>query len=69
MSRWKKLDDWEEKLSQMTVEELEKELLFWTGRVQLFQPKVRKLAMIRVHTVQRVLDRRQSEDEGTVTSS
>ncbi len=69
MSRWKKLDNWEERLSDMTVEELEKELSFWKGRVQLFQPKVRKLAMKQVHTVQRVLDRKRSEDGGISTQS
>ncbi len=69
MSRWKKLDDWEEKLSRMTVEELEKEFSFWKSRVQFFQPKVRKLAMKRVHTVQRALDRMRSEDEGISTQS
>jgi hypothetical protein len=63
MSRWKKLDNWEEKLSEMTVEELEKELSFWKGRLQFFQPKIRKLAMTRVHTVQRALDRRRLATE------
>lgn len=67
MSRWKKLDDWEEKLSRMTIEDLEKELSYWKGRAQLFQPKIRKLAMKRVHAVQRALHRKQSEDEGNVT--
>ena len=69
MSRWKKLDDWQEKVSEMTVEELQKELSFWKKRIQLFQPKVRKLAMKRVHTVQRELDRKRSEDEGISTQS
>ena len=69
MSRWKKLDNWEEKLSRMTVEELEKELSFWIARVQFFQPKVRKLAMKRVHTVQRALDCKRSEDQGISTQS
>ena len=63
MSRWKKLDDWEEKLSQMTVEELAKELSFWKVRTQFFQPKVRKLAMKRVHTVERALYTKRSESD------
>jgi hypothetical protein len=62
MSRWKKLEDWEEQLSEMTVEQVEKELSFWKGRLQLFQPKIRKLAMKQVHKVQRALDRKRSED-------
>jgi hypothetical protein len=69
MSRWKKLDNWEEKLSEMTAEELEKELLFWKGRLKLFQPKIRTLAMKQVHTVQRALERRLSEEKETSTQS
>jgi hypothetical protein len=49
----------------MTVKELEKELSFWKGRLQLFQPKVRKLAMKQVPKVQRALERKRSEDEAT----
>ncbi len=67
MSRWKKLDDWEEKLSRMTVEELEKELSFRKARVQFFQPKVRKLAMKRVYKVERALNRKRSENQGIST--
>lgn len=64
MSRWKKLDNWEEKLSRMTVAELEKELTFWKSRVEFFQPKVRRSAMKQVHFVQKLLDQKRSE-EGT----
>jgi hypothetical protein len=67
VNRWKKLDDWEEKLSRMTVEELKKELSFWKARVQFFQPKVRKLARKRVHKAEGALNRKRSENQGIST--
>jgi hypothetical protein len=63
MSRWKKLDNWEEWLSEMTVEQLEDELAFWKRRASLFQPKVRKLALKQVHVVERALEKKRSEDQ------
>lgn len=62
MSGFKRIDNWEDKLAKMTVEELEKEVAHWKQRAQFLQPKVRKLAMKRAHEVQRILDRKRSEE-------
>ncbi len=36
MSRWKHLDNWEEKLEEMGIEDLRAELAFWKKRAACF---------------------------------
>ena len=61
MSRWKRLDNWEEKLQEMSVEELGTELAFWKCRAAWLRGPAHKLTMKTVHRVEAVLARRISE--------
>ncbi len=68
MSRWKKLDHFNAKLEQMTVEELRAEQSFWKRRASALAQPAKKLTMKRVFKVQKVLDQKLrnqlSADEG-----
>jgi hypothetical protein len=64
MSRWKKLNNYEEKLEQMTVEELRAEVAFWKKRANEFRGPARKGTMKFVFQVQRILEMKLREQMG-----
>ena len=68
MSRWKKLDNFEAKLEQMTAEERRAELSFWKKRANELSQPGKMGTMKIVFKVQKVLDQklrdRLSADEG-----
>jgi hypothetical protein len=68
VSRWKKLDGWEDRLAEMTIEQLEKELAFWKMRARILHSKAAKGTFKWVHKVERLLERRRSENEKSVES-
>jgi hypothetical protein len=68
MSRWKKLDGWEDRLSEMTTEQLEAELAYWKLRASLLPTKAVKGTLKLVHKVERALQRRRSENEESTQS-
>jgi hypothetical protein len=45
----------------MTIPQLKKEMAYWQMRARFLGPKVAKLVLKRVHEIQRMLERRQSE--------
>jgi len=56
MSRWKRLDNWDEKLEELSVEGLRAELAFWKQRAAIFgHGPAWKLTMKSVHRVAAVL--------------
>ena|SRR5450759_2736027 len=60
-----KLRDFEKRFDTMGVEELKRCQVYWTQHAQGLAPKVRKLAMKRVHDIERAIERRsgdQSDD-------
>ena len=65
MSRSKRLEDLEQNLPELTIEQLEAEIPFWTQHAQQLQPKIRKLAMKRVHKLQAALRQKLNERDGT----
>ena len=59
MSRWKHLENWEQKLDQMNIEELRAELAFWKKRATIFGKRpAGKLTMKTVHHVEAVIRRK-----------
>ena len=60
MSRWKTLNDFEKKFPSMTVEELRSWLTFWKHHADMMGPKVKKLAMKRVHRIERAIEQREA---------
>lgn len=58
MSRWKKLDNYDAKLEQMTIEELRAEMAFWKKRANELAQPGKKGTMKMVFKVQRFLDRK-----------
>ncbi len=62
MSRWKRLDNWEEKLDAVNIEELRAELAFWKQRAAIFgKSPAGKLTMKTIHRVEAALRRKLSE--------
>jgi hypothetical protein len=61
MSRWKQLEDLEKNISNMTVEQLRKELAYFKQHVKLLSQPARKGAMKRVHKIEKVLNRKINE--------
>lgn len=61
MSRWKKLDNWEEKLEAMSLEEVRTELAFWKKRLSYMVGPARKGTLKQVHYVERVLRQKCTE--------
>jgi hypothetical protein len=56
MSRWKRLEDLEEHLHEMTAEELRNEVSFWSAHAAELRNPGHKLAMKRVHKLERALE-------------
>jgi hypothetical protein len=64
MSRWKKLNNYDEKLEQMTVEELRAEIAFWRKRANELRQPAKKGTMKMVFKIQRFLDKKLREQMG-----
>jgi branched-subunit amino acid aminotransferase/4-amino-4-deoxychorismate lyase len=62
MAYFFKLRDFEKRFDTMDVEELKRWLVYWTEHAQRLAPKIRKIAMKRVHQVERAIELR-SRDE------
>ncbi len=71
MSRFKRLRDLPDDLSELTVVQLERELRYWKGRAQTAasyaNSVVRKLLTKRVHEMERLLEQKR-RDEGIGSS-
>ena len=62
MTRFKRLKDWPEILSRLTLEELRKELVYWQRRIPQFgHPHARKGADKRVREIEREIEARSSQ--------
>jgi hypothetical protein len=62
MSRWKKLNNYDEKLEEMTVEQLRAEVAFRKKRADEFRGPAKKGTMKMVFKVQRFLDKKLRKD-------
>ncbi len=66
MTRFKRLENWPECLSKMTVEQLRNEIVYWQTRAKfLGHPSAKKEAMKRARQVERILERKLTGDEQT----
>ena len=61
MAYFFKLRDFEKRFDTMGVEELKRWQAYWTQHAQGLAPKVRKLAMKRVHEIVRAIERRSGD--------
>ena len=61
MAYFIKLRDFEKRFDTMGVEELKRWQVYWTQHAQGLAPKVRKLAMKRVHDIERAIERRSGD--------
>jgi hypothetical protein len=63
MSRFKRLKNWPERLSTMTVEQLRQETAYWRSKAAfLGHPAARKEAMNRARQVEAILEERLSRN-------
>jgi hypothetical protein len=64
MSRWKRLEELEQHLPQVTAQELQNEIPFWRAHANALRGPGHKLAMKLVHKLERALEvkLRQSSD-------
>lgn len=58
MTRFSKLEEFENDFESMDVRELQRWKDYWTKHAELLQPKVRKEAMKRVHKIEKAIQRR-----------
>jgi hypothetical protein len=56
MAYFLKLRDFEKRFDSMEVEELQRWQVYWTQHAQGLAPKMRKIAMKRVHQVERAIE-------------
>ena len=56
MAYFFKLRDFEKRFDTMDVEELKRWQVYWTQHAQGLAPKIRKIAMKRVHEVERAIE-------------
>jgi hypothetical protein len=61
MTRFSKLEEFENNFESMDVLELQRWKDYWTKHAEQLQPKVRKEAMKRVHKIEKAIHRRQLE--------
>ena len=64
MSWWKKLDNFDAQLAQLTIEELRVELPFWKNPVEELAQLSKKLTMKTIFKVQDVLDKKRRKQVG-----
>jgi hypothetical protein len=57
MGQFRELEDFEKRFETMGIEELRRWKSYWTEHAQHLQPKVRKLAMKRVHKIDKAIAR------------
>jgi len=62
MSQFRKSKDFELRFDSMDVAELKRWKTYWTQPAQLLAPKVRKLAMKRVHKIEKAIQARSRHD-------
>ena len=62
LAYFNQLRDFERRFDTMSVEELEKWKIFWTQHAQGLAPKIRKLAMKRVHKIENAIQSRSQEE-------
>lgn len=62
MSRFKKLQEFEERFEIMSVEELERWKMYWTQHAEALQPKIRKQALKRVYDIDKAIQKRSQEE-------
>ncbi len=55
MAYFKQLRDFENRFGTMTVEELKQWKIYWTQHAQGLAPKVRRIAMKRVHEIEKAI--------------
>lgn len=58
MTRFSKLEEFENNFESMDVRELQRWKDYWTKHAEQLQPKVRKEAMRRVHKIEKAIRRR-----------
>jgi hypothetical protein len=58
MSRFREHDEFEARFAEMDVPELRRWKTYWTKHAELLAPKVRKLAMKRVHRIDAAIARK-----------
>jgi hypothetical protein len=62
MSRFRQLEDFERRFNAMGVEELKRWKTYWTWHAQRLAPKIQKLAMKRVHKIEKAITQRTKHD-------
>jgi hypothetical protein len=63
MSRYHSLAEFEKRFPKMDVEELQRWKAHWTDHAQRLSPKVRKIAMKRVHMIESAIRQKLRGDE------
>jgi len=63
MAYFTKLRDFEKRFDTMSVAELKRWKIYWTEHAQQLQPKIQKLAMKRVHKIERSIEIKSRSDE------
>jgi hypothetical protein len=61
MSRWKRLEQLQLHLHEMTAEELRRELPFWREHAEQLSGPAHKLALKRIHKLERALELKERE--------
>jgi hypothetical protein len=61
MTRFSKLEEFENRFESMDIRELRRWKDYWTKHAEQLQPKVRKEAMKRVHKIEKAIHQRLSE--------
>lgn len=61
MSRFKKLQEFEEHFDKLSVEELDRWKKYWTQHADGLQPKIRKQAMKRVYDIDKAIQKRSQD--------
>jgi hypothetical protein len=61
MSSFAKLQEFEKRFPKMDVAELRQWAVYWTQHAHGLQPKIRKQAMKRVYEIEKIIERKLSE--------
>jgi hypothetical protein len=64
MTRFREHDEFEARFPEMDVRELRRWKAYWTKHAELLAPKVRKLAMKRVHRIDAAIARKVRDEDG-----
>ena len=65
MSRFPDHDEFEQRFAEMDIGELRRWRAYWTTHAECLAPKVRKIAMKRVHRIDAAIARKLGDESGS----